>query len=231
MPARPAPHPTPRPASMAAPASLGRRFRSPAIAVPSVLALAGLLAFGCASRDDGGGGSGPVVDAGPGGGGGAGGSGMIPTGGQGQGGQGQGGQGGQGQGGQGQGGSGPGCDDEAPPAACDGLSPRACSPRAGTNGATLIRGTVVSPDEVICDGEVLIDRASRKILCVGADCSGEPLAAAASRRVRGPGHAGHHRSARSHVATTRCRAGGTRARPSRPAASGAAPWATRCTTR
>ncbi len=147
------------------------RFRLVSSSSGVVLGLAGLLALGCAARDDGSGSAGPVVDAGPGGGG-AGGSGPIPTGGDGQ--------GGQGQGGQGQGGDGPGCDGEPAPATCEGLSPRACTPRDGSNGATLVRGTVVSPDEVICDGEVLFDRNSRKILCVGADCSGEPLAAGAS---------------------------------------------------
>ncbi len=154
-----------------------RRLRTAA----GLLGVLGVLTFGCVSRDDGGGSTGPGADAGPGGGG-SGGSGPIPTGGEANGGNGQGGngQGGNGQGGNGQGGNGQACDGEAPPATCEGLSPRPCTPRAGSNGATLVRGTVVSPDEVICDGEVLFDRASRKILCVGEDCSASPQAAAAT---------------------------------------------------
>jgi hypothetical protein len=51
-----------------------------------------------------------------------------------------------------------------------------CTPREGSNGAVLIRGTVILEDSVICDGDVLIDRTSRSILCAGDDCSTETLA-------------------------------------------------------
>ena len=72
------------------------------------------------------------------------------------------------------------CGDPDPAATCEGLQPRPCTPSVGTNGATLLHGTVVTPDNVICDGDVLIDKASQHILCVGPDCSGEAQAAQAS---------------------------------------------------
>ena len=55
-----------------------------------------------------------------------------------------------------------------------------CEPRVGTNGATLIRGTVVNPDTVLCNGEILIERNTHRIACVGEDCSQHALAADAS---------------------------------------------------
>ncbi len=51
-----------------------------------------------------------------------------------------------------------------------------CVAREGSNGAALIRGTVILEDSVICDGDVLIDRTSRSIICAGDDCSTETLA-------------------------------------------------------
>ncbi len=138
------------------------------------------LASGCAERSSGSTTPSGTLDAG-GGAGGAGAGGGIPTGGNGSGGNGS---GGNGSGGNGSGGNGNGgtsdCSGDAPPATCEGLQPRPCTPRIGTNGATLVRGTVVTPDDVICDGEVLFDRNTHKIACVGQDCSGEPLAAQAS---------------------------------------------------
>lgn len=59
---------------------------------------------------------------------------------------------------------------------CETALFRDCTPREGTNGATLIRGTVLLEDAVICDGDVLVDRTSRLVVCVGDDCSTEPLA-------------------------------------------------------
>ncbi len=55
-----------------------------------------------------------------------------------------------------------------------------CTPREGSNGATLIRGTVILEDSIICDGDVLIDRTSRLVICVGEDCSSEALAGEAT---------------------------------------------------
>ena len=40
---------------------------------------------------------------------------------------------------------------------------------AGTNTAVLLRGTVVSPDEVFCDGSVLYDKSTGVILCTEAN--------------------------------------------------------------
>ena len=106
-----------------------------------------------------------------------GGLGGLPVGGDG----GNGGSGGSGGSGGAGGGSGGGmCPGEPPPAVCAGLQPRPCTPRVGANGAALLRGTIVTPDEVICDGEVLVDRVDGRIVCVGEDCSGAQQAAQAS---------------------------------------------------
>jgi len=72
------------------------------------------------------------------------------------------------------------CPGEAPPATCAGLTPRPCTPRVGTNGMAILRGTVVTPDEVLCDGEVMVERAQGRIVCVGQDCGGAVGAAEAS---------------------------------------------------
>lgn len=66
------------------------------------------------------------------------------------------------------------------PPDCTGVEFRPCETVAGAGGATLIRGTIVSGDRLICDGEVLVDRASKRVECVGEDCSDDPLAADAS---------------------------------------------------
>ncbi len=63
---------------------------------------------------------------------------------------------------------------------CSDVEFEPCENVAGLGGATLLKGTVVSGDRLICNGEVLIDRASERIVCVGEDCSGERLAAEAS---------------------------------------------------
>lgn len=55
-----------------------------------------------------------------------------------------------------------------------------CTPTEGTNGATIIRGTIVTPDRVICDGEILFSREDQRILCLGESCADNPLAADAS---------------------------------------------------
>jgi cytosine/adenosine deaminase-related metal-dependent hydrolase len=63
---------------------------------------------------------------------------------------------------------------------CEGVTFDPCTPRQGTNGAVLLKGTVVTPDTVICNGEVLFSRDSEVIECIGEDCSGETLAAEAT---------------------------------------------------
>ncbi len=80
----------------------------------------------------------------------------------------------------GSGGENTSCLPTPPVPTCAGVVFRPCEPVVGTNGATRLRGTIVSPDEVICDGEVLIDRGAGRILCVGESCADEPLAAQAS---------------------------------------------------
>jgi cytosine/adenosine deaminase-related metal-dependent hydrolase len=52
-----------------------------------------------------------------------------------------------------------------------------CTVTASQNGSTalLIRGTILAPDEVVPNGEVLIDEMGF-FACVGADCSQDPLA-------------------------------------------------------
>ncbi len=54
--------------------------------------------------------------------------------------------------------------------------PRPCLPVAGAGAGLTLRGTVVTPETVIPDGEVLIDRAAGLIACVAEDCSGRPEA-------------------------------------------------------
>lgn len=72
------------------------------------------------------------------------------------------------------------CAPDEPTTRCDGVDFRPCTPREGTSGATLLRGTIVTPDRVLCDGDVLIERDTRKVACVGVDCSGHAAAANAS---------------------------------------------------
>ena len=72
------------------------------------------------------------------------------------------------------------CGPPPPPIDCTGVAFRPCTPRPGQNGATVLRGTIVSGDRVICDGEVLIDRATRRIECVAEDCGADPRATEAS---------------------------------------------------
>ncbi len=63
---------------------------------------------------------------------------------------------------------------------CEGVAFEPCTPAEGNNGVTLLKGTVLTPENVICNGEVLISRVTQKIICVGEDCSGEPEAAQAT---------------------------------------------------
>ena len=165
--------PSLRPVRSARPVLSGLKFT---LATGLTLAAGLAVASGCTERGNGTG-SGNTSDAGAGGAGGNSGGAVVPGGGSGgTGGQGN---GGNGAGGQGQGGA-DNCSSDPAPAACPGLQPRPCTPRVGTNGATLVRGTVVTPDEVICDGEVLFDRGSHRIACVAPDCSGDALAGDAS---------------------------------------------------
>ncbi|MDB4929043.1 MAG: uncharacterized protein JWM10_1527, partial [Myxococcaceae bacterium] len=50
----------------------------------------------------------------------------------------------------------------------------ACVPAAGNTRFVRVRGTVVTPDRVVCDGEVLFSAETGRIACVGPDCGGEP---------------------------------------------------------
>ena len=74
------------------------------------------------------------------------------------------------------------CPPPEPLPTCDGVAFSPCTPTAGSNGATRLRGTILTltPDRVICDGEVLFDRESGVIACVSDDCSAEPTAAGAT---------------------------------------------------
>jgi len=63
---------------------------------------------------------------------------------------------------------------------CEGVEFAPCTPQEGSNGATLIMGTVITPDHILCNGQVLISRDSEHIVCVAEDCSGEDLAAQAT---------------------------------------------------
>ncbi len=72
-------------------------------------------------------------------------------------------------------------DAEVPPQTdCVGVDFAPCQPKTGNNGATLLMGTVITPDHVLCNGQVLIDRNSEHIVCVAEDCSTEALAANAT---------------------------------------------------
>ena len=76
--------------------------------------------------------------------------------------------------------TGPGCDEPDPIPSCMGVNFTACTPQTGTNGATRLIGTVVTPDTVLCNGEVLIDKATGLIECVGESCADHPRAADAT---------------------------------------------------
>jgi hypothetical protein len=120
-----------------------------------------------------GGSGGSMRDGAPGGSGGSGGSGGDMGGAGGS-------AGGSGGGMGGAGGSGGACNPAEPEADCAGVAFAPCEPRVGTNGATLVRGTIVTPDRVICDGAVLFDRDSHKIACVNDQCDDQALARDAS---------------------------------------------------
>lgn len=72
----------------------------------------------------------------------------------------------------------PGTDVPLGPSTCAGpFAP--CTASAGTNRFVRLRGTVLTPDRAICDGEVLYSTETGRIVCVGPDCSSDPNAAAA----------------------------------------------------
>lgn len=48
----------------------------------------------------------------------------------------------------------------------------ACTPATGNTRFVRLRGTVVTPDRVVCDGEVLFSAETGIIACVGPDCGG-----------------------------------------------------------
>jgi cytosine/adenosine deaminase-related metal-dependent hydrolase len=50
----------------------------------------------------------------------------------------------------------------------------ACTAAAGTNALVRLKGTIVTPSIVFCDGEVVYSTATGKILCADKDCSGVP---------------------------------------------------------
>jgi len=54
-----------------------------------------------------------------------------------------------------------------------------CTADAGTTKFVRLKGTVVSPSTVTCDGEVLFSSETGKIVCAGEDCSTAPEAAGA----------------------------------------------------
>jgi len=70
--------------------------------------------------------------------------------------------------------------DTAPPAS-ETCAPTfaPCAPAAGTNKHVRLKGTVVTPDKMYCEGEVLFSTETGKIVCAGADCSASPEAASA----------------------------------------------------
>ena len=51
-----------------------------------------------------------------------------------------------------------------------------CVPASGSTRFVRLRGTVVTPDRVLCDGEVLFSADTGRIACVGPDCGGDPNA-------------------------------------------------------
>lgn len=51
--------------------------------------------------------------------------------------------------------------------------PAACEPSMGGTDRLLIRGTLLTPDDVICNGAVLVSTATGLIECVGADCNSD----------------------------------------------------------
>ena len=52
----------------------------------------------------------------------------------------------------------------------------ACVAASGSNRFVRLRGTVVTPDRVLCDGEVLFSADTGRIACVGPDCGADPNA-------------------------------------------------------
>lgn len=52
----------------------------------------------------------------------------------------------------------------------------ACVPASGSTRFVRVRGTVVTPDRVVCDGEVLFSAETGRIACVGTDCGADPNA-------------------------------------------------------
>ena len=74
----------------------------------------------------------------------------------------------------------PPCGEASEEPSCRGVNFLPCESREGTNRASLLVGTVLLPDDVICNGEVLIDGDSGRIECVGESCRQHPLAPGAA---------------------------------------------------
>ncbi|MBI5488097.1 MAG: hypothetical protein HY905_12260 [Deltaproteobacteria bacterium] len=53
---------------------------------------------------------------------------------------------------------------------------RPCTTTVGAGAGLTLRGTVLTPDDAIPDGEVLLDTATGRIICVAEDCSTRPEA-------------------------------------------------------
>ena len=68
----------------------------------------------------------------------------------------------------------PPCGEALEEPSCRGVNFLPCESREGTNRASLLVGTVLLPDDVICNGEVLIDGDSGRIECVGESCRQHP---------------------------------------------------------
>ncbi|MGC6417515.1 MAG: amidohydrolase family protein [Bradymonadia bacterium] len=68
------------------------------------------------------------------------------------------------------------CDDQETVADCRAVAFDACTPRVGSNQATLLVGTVLTGSDVLCNGHVLVDSSTGRIACAGPDCSGHALA-------------------------------------------------------
>ena len=73
-----------------------------------------------------------------------------------------------------------GCGPKPNPGSCEDVQFTECTGRDGSNQATLIIGTVITHDRLLCNGEVLVEGATGQILCVADDCSDHPMAAEAA---------------------------------------------------
>ncbi|MGZ3472975.1 MAG: amidohydrolase family protein [Polyangiales bacterium] len=66
-----------------------------------------------------------------------------------------------------------------PPAETCPATFKTCTADAGTTKFVRLKGTIVTPTTVYCDGEVLFSSETGKIVCAGDDCSSDPNAAGA----------------------------------------------------